>query len=78
MNFGDVANAKFEAVMRNPPEGFLNITLDSYYKEALSYINEEMPVIPLGNLKSNMVFRKSFPLRVNALSPNFVLYKDSL
>lgn len=78
MNFGGYNNKLVSESLRKTPKSFYSKDLLAFYEEPLEYIEEDLPVIPLANLKNNIVFNNKYPLKVHTMSPAFLLYKDSL
>ncbi|MCI5072877.1 ABC transporter substrate-binding protein [bacterium] len=78
MNFGGYSNNEVSKNLRKTPESFYSEDLRVYYEKSLKYIEEDIPVIPLANLKNNIVYSNKYPLKVHTMSPAFFLYKDSL
>lgn len=78
MNLGNFRSKKYTEYILTPPENILESTLHPYYSKLDDLIQEEVPIIPLGNLYYNLVTFKNSPYKFNAISPYFLNYKDSL
>ena len=76
MNLGGFDSATIKAAFKSSPKSLLDNDLQNYYFKFNEIITNELPVLPLGILFQNRMFRADTPIIMNSLSVYLMRLND--
>ncbi|MGK0367849.1 MAG: hypothetical protein ACI9QD_000988 [Thermoproteota archaeon] len=76
MNLGNYSSEKFELLLKNKPNNFLESDIENYISKLTNVLEEDFVILPLGTLFSNKLLRFDSKLKLNGMTPYVLLFKD--